>query len=93
MTDWLALGISLAIGTVAALLHFGGLWLTVRRIPSSSRPALLMLGSSLARTGLTLTGFFAVATVDSRQLPLCLVAFLLTRVGLLRRLGRQAPLA
>jgi F1F0 ATPase subunit 2 len=89
VTDWLSLGASLVAGSSLAVVHFVGLWLTVRRVPSSSRSLLLLLGSSFARTGVTLTGFFVVASVDSSQLALCLAAFLLTRVVVLRRLGGQ----
>jgi F1F0 ATPase subunit 2 len=89
VADWLFLGISLAAGVGSAVVHFTGLWATVRRIPRSSRPTFLLLGSSIARTVFTLTVFFVVATIDLRQLPFCLVAFLLTRLVVLGLLGRQ----
>jgi F1F0 ATPase subunit 2 len=91
VTDWLFLGISLGAGCALAVVHFTGLWVTVRRIALSSHSTLLLLGSSVARTLLTLTIFFGIATVDPRQLPFCLVAFLLTRLGILRLLGRHVP--
>jgi len=89
VTDWLLLAMSLAVGLALSLVHFAGLWVTVRRIPTSSSPALLLLGSGIGRTVFTFTGFYLVASVDSHQLPFCLVAFFVARLALMRRLGSQ----
>ncbi len=86
MTDWLSLGVSLAAGLALGVLHFAGLWVTVRRMPTFRWPVLLTFGSFLARTAVTLSGFFLVARTDWRQLPVCVAVFLLARVAVLRQL-------
>jgi F1F0 ATPase subunit 2 len=41
---------SLCAGGLVGFLYFEGLWLTVRKLPVSRRPALLTLGSFVGRT-------------------------------------------
>jgi F1F0 ATPase subunit 2 len=58
---------------------FGGLWLTVSKVPTSERPALLMLGSFLIRTGLLIAGFFIIGAGDWLRFTLCLLGFVTAR--------------
>lgn len=69
---WLAGGL---LGTI----FFGGLWWTVCRSVSSPQPALLILGSLLARMGLALTGFYFVAGSHWERMLLCLLGFVTAR--------------
>jgi F1F0 ATPase subunit 2 len=55
--------LSLLIGAGLGLFYFGGLWLTVRRLPFTRHPILLTLTSLIGRlglSGLVLSGLLAV---------------------------------
>ncbi len=82
--------ISLASGAALGIFYFGGLWLTVRRLPSSQQPALLTLGSFLARSFACLLGFYLIAGLGLEGLVIGLVGFTLTKVALVRRLGYKS---
>jgi F1F0 ATPase subunit 2 len=68
------------------LFYFGGLWLTVRRLPGSRTPELLILGSFVGRLAVTLAGFYLVMGGRWERLLACLAGFLITRTFLLYRL-------
>ncbi len=87
---WLLLLAGLA-GAGLGLLFFGGLWYTIRQLPQSRRPALLLISSFLIRLSLTLLGFSwilggAAAAID--RLLVAFIGFLLVRLLLTRRLRR-----
>jgi len=87
MSDAPALVLALLAGATLGTLFFGGLWWTVRRGLSSSRPALLFLGSLLLRTAIAVAGFVLVSRGDLRRLLACLLGFFLARI-LVTRLAR-----
>jgi F1F0 ATPase subunit 2 len=87
VSDWLALVLALVAGFGLGLFYFGGLWLTVRRIPTTRHPALLTLGSFVGRTLLTLAGFYLVMDGRWERLALCLLGFLAARTVLVRKWG------
>jgi F1F0 ATPase subunit 2 len=60
MNEYLLLAGVLIIGMFLGLIYFGGLWLTVQRMPNSRSPMLLTIGSFLIRAGLVLGVFFLV---------------------------------
>lgn len=91
VTGWLPVAVSLTVGVVLGVIHFSGLWLTVRRLVMSRWPALVIFGSFGGRMAVSLSGFFLVARSDRAQLPVCLAAFLLTRLAVLRSLRPPAP--
>ena len=74
-------------GTVLGALFFGGLWWTVRKSVSSTRPALWFSSSLLLRMSLTLLGFYWVSAGDFHRLLLCLFGFVVARV-VVQRLTR-----
>ena len=82
MIEW---GIALAVGVGLGMFYFGGLWLTVRRISNARQPALLTLGSLIARTLGCLLGFYLVMDGHWERLVVCLLGFLFARFILLRR--------
>lgn len=90
---WLLLPIAVA-GAGLGLLFYGSLWYTVRRLTTTRRPALLLVGSLAVRTGLALLGLFLLMGGTrghwERLLAAC-VGFLLARVWLTRQLGAAAP--
>ncbi len=76
----LALGAGLALGAF----YFGGLWLTLQRLPDSPHPALLMLGSYLLRLAVTLAGLYFVMGDSWQRAAACLVGFTVTRIVMAR---------
>lgn len=81
---------SAVAGTVIGALFFGGLWLTVRRIPRSRHPALLVLASLLLRLALAGAGFYWVMDGSAVRLLSALAGFLAVRWVLTGRLARVA---
>jgi F1F0 ATPase subunit 2 len=83
----LQLCIAVLAGLALGLFYFGGLWLTVRRIACSTRPALLMLGSFVVRLLVTLCGFYLVMDGSWERLLACLAGFIVTRFVMTRIAG------
>ena len=50
----------LMLGLVLGIFFYGGLWFTVKRLPSARHPALLALGSFWVRMIIVLAGFVVV---------------------------------
>jgi F1F0 ATPase subunit 2 len=91
MAEVFGLLVPTAGGAVLGLLYFGGLWVTVRRLPAARHPGLLMLASFLVRTALVGAGFVALLAGEPLRLAVALVAFLAVRILLVRRV--RPPLA
>ena len=81
------LSLSALAGLLLGLFYFGGLWLTVRKIPSSGNPGILILGSFVVRLLVTLCGMYLVMDGKWELLVACLAGFLLMRIVLTRMLG------
>lgn len=81
----LSLVLALLAGIALGLFYFGGLWLTVQRLPTIRRPALLMLGSFFLRTLVALSGFYVVMSGSWARLLVCLTGFLAIRTLLASR--------
>jgi F1F0 ATPase subunit 2 len=79
MNEPLTLLLAAIGGCVLGAVFFGGLWWTVRRGATSSRPAFLFLGSMLLRTGIVLAGFYFVADRHMGRLLVCLLGFVAAR--------------
>ena len=84
MGEFLPLMPALAAGIGLGLFYFGGLWLTVRQLPTARRPALLSLLSFFGRLGIVLFGFYLVMGSHWERLLICLLGFLGVRVILVR---------
>jgi len=56
--------VGLALGVLAGLVFFGGLWWTSHRLLSARRPALLVAASLLARMLVVATTLILLARVD-----------------------------
>lgn len=91
MSDYFSLLLALAAGMALGLFFFGGLWLTVRQLPTSPSPALLLLASFVGRTALTLVAFYFVMGGRWERLLACLAGFLLARTVLLVWHRSSAP--
>ena len=78
------------VGMGAGVFYFGGLWWTVRRLPSARQPALLTLGSFFVRTGLSLAAFYFASGGQWQRILASLLGFIIVRVFLVRRI-RSSP--
>ena len=76
--------LAVMVGVGLGGMYFGGLWLTVRRLPHTHWPVPLLLGSMVGRIALTLVGFYLVMGGRWERLLACLAGFILARVVLVR---------
>ena len=95
MNESLNLTMAFVAGGGLGAIFFGGLWWTVRKGVSSTRPAQWFLLSLLLRMSILLAGFYFVGGHDWRRLLACLAGFTTARVvvTLLTRIpeARHAP--
>jgi F1F0 ATPase subunit 2 len=82
LTRWVLLA---AAGGLLGSVYFGGLWLTVRRLPDTDHPAALVLGSFVLRVALVAAGFVWLLAGDPLRLVAVLAGFLAIRVLLVRQ--------
>jgi len=80
-----------AIGAVLGALYFGGLWLTVRRLPRLDHPMLWLLASTITRLALVLAAFLLVSQGHWTRLLACLIGFVAVRLYLVRRARPTEP--
>ena len=71
---------SFACGQVLGAFFFGGLWWTLRGLPTFEHPVLVVICSLLLRTAVTLGGFFALSSGHWQRLLGCLAGFALARL-------------
>lgn len=85
--SWTHLLAMLCAGVIIGILHFGGLWLTVRYLPRSRNPALLAAFSSLGRLILCLAAFLGLANGRWEDFAMLLLGLVAARTLLVRRLS------
>lgn len=80
-------------GCALGVIFFGGLWWTVRKGLTSSKPAVWVFTSLLLRMGITLAGFYFAGAGDWRRLLVCMAGFLMARQIVMRlsRLPDEDP--
>ena len=88
MHETMALALASLAGLSLGVIFFGGLWWTVRKGMTSSRPALWFLVSFLLRMGIVMAGFYFIGQGDWQRLVTCLVGFLIARLLITRFSGR-----
>jgi F1F0 ATPase subunit 2 len=81
VNDLQPLLLAVAAGLALGIVFFGGLLLTVRKVVSSSRPALWVSASLVLRMSVALTGFFFVSDGDWRRMLGCLAGFAAARLA------------
>lgn len=86
MGPFIPLVLAWTAGMGLGLFYFGGLWLTLRRLPTCRWPALLLLGSYVGRTFAALVGFYLVMGGRWERVLACLVGFIMARFLLVSRL-------
>jgi F1F0 ATPase subunit 2 len=95
MNETLARTLAWMAGCVLGALFFGGLWWTVHKGVSSSRPALWFLASLVVRMSTVLAGVYFVSGGHLDRLLLCLFGIatarpVVTRLARTSREGRPA---
>ncbi len=86
ITDLLGAVGAFAAGGAVGLAYFAGLWVTVRALPTSRKPALLVFGSYIVRLGVAGTMFvLLVRSGGWPWLASALAGFVLARVVIVRR--------
>lgn len=95
MTETLTLMLTLmpvwVTGGMIGVMFFGGLWWTVQKALSSTRPALWFFSSWLLRMSLALTGFHLVAGGHWQRLLICLLGFVMARPVVTRLTQYSVP--
>jgi len=89
MSGVLILSFSFVAGVLLGLFLFGGLYLTVRDLPSTERPLYRLILSFLARMIITLAGMAGVLWVSGSRweaIALCLIGLITARTLLVRQL-------
>lgn len=86
MSQFLPLVLAGLAGMGLGLFYFGGLWLTIRQLPTCRWPAPLLVGSFVGRTAVVLVGFYFVMGGRWERALACLLGFLVARFLLVSRL-------
>ncbi|MBE0576422.1 MAG: ATP synthase subunit I [Desulfuromonadales bacterium] len=79
---------ALVAGSAIGLFYFGGLWLTVTRIPDSRNPHLLLIGSFFMRLAVSLAAFYALVPWGLQAMAVAMAGLMITRQVLTRIKGR-----
>ena len=88
--DWIGLVAGALAGRCSALVVFGGLWWTVRRMVDARRPALLMAVSLVARLAVAAVVFVIAARSGVEALVGVLVGVVAVRILLARSIRSDA---
>jgi F1F0 ATPase subunit 2 len=87
--SWLFLAISLPAGALIGLFYFGGLWLTTRALPQARNPALLVMGSFMGRTAVSLFALYLLMDGRWERLLLGMAGFLMARFILIHKIKSE----
>lgn len=93
MTTIAMVAVGLAAGALAGLAFFGGLAATVARLPTSARPAGLLVVSVLVRFAALAAVLVGVALLGPTPLLAAVAGLLATRAVLIRRSAVPEPTA
>lgn len=92
LTGWLSLCASFVLGGALAAVYLWALWLTVRRLRRSRRPAVLVLGSFAVRTAALVAAFlYLVRDGHWERLLAALAGFVVVRSLVVVRARRARP--
>lgn len=82
--------LAFAAGIGLGIFYFGGLWLTVLRLPAARHPVLLSFSSFFCRLMVVLAGFYFVMDGHWQRLIVCMLGFLGMRSILVRLWGPES---
>lgn len=84
-------------GFLLGTLFFGGLWLTIKKLNTSTMPGLLFSVSFLIRAGITMIGFYYISLGHWQRLLICVLGYVVARLFVMRLTKqfdeKQVPLA
>ncbi len=83
------LALAWAAGIGLGLFYFGGLWLTVRQLPTCRWPVPMVMASFVLRTAVVVLGFYAVMGGHWERVLACLVGFAMVRLFMVSRLRAE----
>lgn len=86
MNDYLMLVLVLLGGMGLGFLFFGGLWWTLRALPTARHPVLIMFASYFARMGLVVLGFFLLMAGEWERLVAAFAGFMIMRFVMVRHI-------
>lgn len=75
------------IGAALGLFYYGGLWMTVNRLPTTGWPGVLTVVSFLVRTAVVALGFLWLMQGSALRLVVLLLGFITVRLLLVRYLS------
>ncbi|MEA2108407.1 MAG: ATP synthase subunit I [Pseudomonadota bacterium] len=90
-SNTLDLIMAFAAGLFIGSFYFLALWLTVRRLPKVRFPASWTLGSYLARSAVSMAGFYLVMSGCWERLLVSLLGFIVMRFILVRWFQPEKP--
>lgn len=76
--------LAFSFGFGMGIFYFSSLWVTVRQLPKTQQPILLIVGSLLGRLSITILGFYLVMDGSWQRLLIALLGFVLARSILIR---------
>lgn len=85
MNSSMHLLLALTFGFAIGIFYFSSLWVTVRQLPTTQQPILLIVGSLLGRLSIAVLGFYLIMDGSWQQLLIALLGFVLARSILIRR--------
>lgn len=74
-----------AAGVLIGLFYFHGLWVTIRTMPKTKRPAAVLMMSFFIRTALVVCSFFLMAAGRWDRLLPAIAGFILSRMIITRK--------
>lgn len=89
MNPFLPMALAWMAGLGLGLFYFGGLWLTVQRLPSLKSPMPLVLASFVLRTAVVVVGFYFVMDGRWERMLACLAGFIMVRLILVSRMRAE----
>ena len=89
MSQVMVLILAFTAGLAVGLFYYGGLWLTIQRLPKSRHPGILTSVSLFLRLIVALAAFYLIMGGRWERLLVCLTGFLLMRTLLVHRLGPE----
>jgi F1F0 ATPase subunit 2 len=85
MAEGVRLALAAVGGAAVGLVYFGGLWVTVRRLPASRTPVVLTLVSFVGRLAIVAVGFWVLTADEPLRIGAALLGLLAVRTVLVRR--------
>ena len=84
--QWLSLTFAFIAGMALGGFHFGGLWLTMRRLGTVKRPGLLLGVSAVVRFLVIIVGFYFVTDGQWERLLVSLIGLIIVRKVMVKRI-------